>query len=480
MDTERMRNTARWFYETVFREEAIIPRRETAEPALPSQLAAARSLESGLSPAWQSREALFIKQGKLLADFEDNCPYEREVVRYFPTYQSLTDRELRGYFTWRGAVRRGDVRKTSLSYAFLYIYELLNQIGVDDPQEGWSRLTRFRDSYLPLDGRIGPYLEQWLLDYVVYYELDPAPVADSRKIRFDSSLWALEDVRKQPKEAVVAAVETLAPGWLGRSKFYRENREEMGEVIVRVLRQMDDHYEKRCKKTLTEQYFGPYDLYPVRLFDSAVFYDRSKGRTCAVQLDEVRIYHCQSGLWSVQKYGCPERPSRKLEDLMKAIDCAMRRQTEYRQQIKSDLDTKWLLKLIDQTVQAVLEEKRAAEAKKIRLDPARLAAIRRDAEVTRDRLIVEEEAMEEELPPPAPVEEAPDTPLEGEEYRLLQCLLYGRPIDWVRSQGLLLSVLVDGINEKLFDTFADTVLTCDEPPQVLEDYEEELKGMVHP
>ena len=40
----------------------------------------------------------------------------------------------------------------------------------------------------------------------------------------------------------------------------------------------------------------------------------------------------------------------------------------------------------------------------------------------------------------------------------------------------ILSVLVDSINETLYDTFADTVLTPDEPPEVLEDYLEELKA----
>ena len=64
------------------------------------------------------------------------------------------------------------------------------------------------------------------------------------------------------------------------------------------------------------------------------------------------------------------------------------------------------------------------------------------------------------------------------EYRLLQCLLYGRDAGWVQAEGWLLSVLVDGINEKLFDTFQDSVL--DDTPQLVEDYIDELKEMVRP
>ena len=96
--------------------------------------------------------------------------------------------------------------------------------------------------------------------------------------------------------------------------------------------------------------------------------------------------------------------------------------------------------------------------------------------------MVEEEA-EEEAPPaqtPAPAEEPEDTPLTRDEYRLLQSLLYGRDYGWVRSSGLMLSVLVDGINDKLYDTFSDSVLLGDDPPELIEDYIADLKEMIHP
>ena len=39
-------------------------------------------------------------------------------------------------------LRRGEIRKTSLSFAFLYIYELINQIGVPDPAHYFSMCER--------------------------------------------------------------------------------------------------------------------------------------------------------------------------------------------------------------------------------------------------------------------------------------------------------------------------------------------------
>lgn len=434
-------------------------------------------------PAYrQSRESIFIKQGKLLAAYEDDYVYDRRVTHYFPTYQSLTDPELRGYFSWRTKLRRGNLQKTSLTYAFLYIYELLNQIGVADPVDGYRKLTEFRDAYGALDDGILPYLNLWLMDYVVYYNLDAGLLADTPQVRFNRGIAVLDSIQSRGDEEVIRAVKQLSPKWLERSKFYRGYREDCDTVIVRVLRRMSAHYNARCKKTMVEQYFGSFSQYRVILFDAAVFHERQVEGSRQYKVDENYIYRCRNGLWSVQKYNCLPHSNGKLGDVLKAIDGVMRECYGYGRPIQYKLDTKWILKIIQEEARNLLAEKKAAEEKKITIDYSRLARIRSDAAVTRDRLMVEEEA-EEEAPPvqtPAPAEEPEDTPLTRDEYRLLQSLLYGRDYSWVRSSGLMLSVLVDGINDKLYDTFSDSVLLGDDPPELIEDYIADLKEMIHP
>lgn len=434
-------------------------------------------------PAYrQSRESIFIKQGKLLAAYEDDYVYDRRVTHYFPTYQSLTNPELRGYFSWRTKLRRGNLQKTSLTYAFLYIYELLNQIGVTDPMDGYRKLKEFRDAYGALDDGILPYLNLWLMDYVVYYNLDAGLLADTPQVRFNRGIAVLDSIRSRGDEEVIRAVKQLSPKWLERSKFYREYREDCDTVIVRVLRRMSAHYNARCKKTMVEQYFGSFSQYRVILFDAAVFHERQVEGSRQYKVDENYIYRCRNGLWSVQKYNCLPHSNGKLGDVLKAIDGVMRECYGYGRPIQYKLDTKWILKIIQEEARNLLAEKKAAEEKKITIDYSRLARIRSDAAVTRDRLMVEEEA-EEEAPPvqtPAPAEEPEDTPLTRDEYRLLQSLLYGRDYGWVRSSGLMLSVLVDGINDKLYDTFSDSVLLGDDPPELIEDYIADLKEMIHP
>jgi hypothetical protein len=174
-----------------------------------------------------------------------------------------------------------------------------------------------------------------------------------------------------------------------------------------------------------------------------------------------------------------------LEDLLKTVDAVMREEYGYKHPIKYETETKWLIKLIREEIAALLAEKKAAQALHITIDYSRLDRIRQEAAITQEKLTVEEDMDEatlimtpESAMAPEPASADPDCLLSGPEYRLLQCLLYGRSINWVQTEGHMLSVLVDSINETLYETFLDSVL--DDTPELIEDYIEDLKEMVAP
>ena len=306
MDSYRTKNTAQWFFDQIFRDEAIQPRKAPPAEKIPSMLRTARAFENSPGNSW---EAIFLKQAKFLANYEDDFSFHGDVVRYFPTYQALTDQELRGYFSWRTKLRAGNLQKTSLSFAFLYIYELLNQIGTVSPIDGYRKLLAFRDNYGTLDAGILPYLNRWLTDYVIYYNLDANLLAESKRVLFDRSISVLEWIQDQDDQKIMYAVKQLAPKWLSRSKFYGENQIDCDTVIVRVIRRVSEHYASRTKKTMVEQFFGKRSEYQTRLFDSAVFCDPHKVRSFEYVLDPCCVYRCQNGLWSVSKYAGLPRPN---------------------------------------------------------------------------------------------------------------------------------------------------------------------------
>lgn len=525
MDAKRMQHAAEWLHSTVFKDEAIRPRPAAKSEPLPPLILSARSLENGRYQKWQSMDSVFMKQGKLLANYEDDYAYDGDLKCYYPTYQALTNRELRGYFSWRTKLRQGEVTECPLSFAFLYVYELLNQIGVSDPMDGYRKLAAFREAYGALDKRILSYLQRWMADYVVYYGLPAALLSDSPQLIREQSIAIMEDIPGRDTEEMIRAVKTLSSGGLEHSRFYAENRQEMDTVIVRVLERVSAHYAARCKKSMAEQYFGSLEEAPALMFESAVFCNPLKRRSYAYPVSGQYAYRCENGRWFVRRHFSPPGDASRLDALLKTIESVMRRQMNYRYPLKSKLDQKWLLRIIEEETGALLAQKKAAEERKVTIRYAQLDKIRQDAAFTQQKLMVEEEmdrplgpevlqaqsSMAPESPAPqkqpvfkpespAPQEQPsimPESPalqarpsftpepaggeeaaLSPPEYRLLQCLLYGGDTGWVQAEGYLLSVLVDGINEKLYERFQDTVL--DGGAQPLEDYIEDLKGMVCP
>lgn len=482
MDPYRLKITAEWFRNTVFEEGKITPPVNQKQFRLPPAITAARSLENTPKNLWVSRESIFLKQAKLLASYEDDYddPSFASVTRYYPTYQSLTDQELRAYFSWRTKLRRGRLQETSLTFVFLYIYELINQIGAGDPLDGYRMLVDFRDAYLKIDPAILPYVNRWLLDYAVYYDLDPALLASLPALVLDQHISVLEDIQRQEPAAIMRAVKALSGKWLEHSKFYAACPEDMDAVAVRVLRRMSDHYAARCKKSFLDQYYGPRRQGEIRLFDSAVFCDPLKKRSAVYTLTPSWVYTCENGLWYVEKRVHVPGTKANLNALMKTIDGLMREASGFGHPIQPPACTKWVERIIRQEIQAQLAEKEAAEKKKIHIDFTQLAKIRQDAAATREKLIVEEDAPEPPPPPPPAAEPAglEAQALDPAEYRLLQCLLYGGSLDWIRAEGHMLSVLADGVNSKLYDAFQDSVM--DDAPQLVEDYIDDLKEMIRP
>lgn len=480
----------------IYRDEAIpnapVP---TPKPPTPKLLRAMRSLVTMTRDAWQSRAELFLKQARLMAAYEDNYVYNGTVNQYFPTYDSLSDAQLRGYFTWRTAVREGRVEKRGMSYASLYVYELLHLIGCRDAQDGYEKLCAFCAAYCSIDPQIAHYIADWEDEFVIYYGLDPKRITYGgdglMRHQQDDAIHTMLHRAEHTAEAVMAALCTLSSYRLERSKLYRAHTAEVNAVVLRVLDRTAEYYEKHRQISFFDDLIAVEQTAPVRLFSSAVFQPPKEEPDRVYEVHPLRRYECVSGYWTLHSYERPERAAQRLGVFLRGVDAGLRAHFGITE-IRPPKLKKWQAKIIDEEITTFLAEQRAAETRRVRLDFSQLARIRTDADVTQERLIVEEEEppmmpsfepspvvptpSSEDTLPAAPVmtEGAGDiNGLDASELRLLRTLLGDGDLAWVRTEGRMLSVLVDGINEKLYDDFADTVIEGD-PPAVVPDYQDEL------
>lgn len=445
---------------------------------IPQAIKKARALEDSLYSYNQINEQLFYVQGKLLENYEDDFVYNENVIRYYPTYDRLSNDELRAYFSWRTKLRKGNIEKTSLSFAFLYIYELLNQIGTTDVSDGYHKLKNFKDEYTKLDSSVGMYINRWLNDYIIYNELDVALLANSKEVNYDNNLLVLIKHDNYKKDDIINSLNFLSSYKFINSPFYKKNKDLFEEVIISTFFKICTYYENHHRHDLFHDYFGYVEDRLVTLFMNCIFYRKGKFSDREYVIDEIRKYNYENGSWMVTGYSPYNIPCKRLGKLLKTIDAMARTKFNFSRSLKKEMALKWLDKIINDEIDVIISKKK--ETKVIEIDFSKLSTIRSDAEVTKNKLIIDEEQdeLDEEINQQEDEDENNDTNLSDNEYHLLKCLLYDMDYTWVKNKGLLLSVLVDNINEKLFDYFNDTILTNDDKLKIIEDYIDDLKGMI--
>lgn len=167
----RLRSSKAFSTTKTYADEPIIRRGSQMDSYLPQKIGQMRELQRTPRGRTWSETRLFYEQARLMEDFEDNCPYHGQFQSYYPTYRTMTDRQLRGYFTWRARVRAGQVEQTATSFAYVYLYELLMGIGVEPGRKAFDAIEAFWKTYRQFDPGMDRYVPEWLVDYVVEHDL---------------------------------------------------------------------------------------------------------------------------------------------------------------------------------------------------------------------------------------------------------------------------------------------------------------------
>ena len=568
MAEARTHQSAR-FSNEIYADEPILKTGRQMQNFLPDQYRKMREISrwqddpKGGAGRWLSEAELFYRQGLLMADFEDDCPYNGTFKSYFPTYNAMSDRQLRGYFTWRAQVRRGTVEETSTSFAFLYLYELICGIGVDNPLDGFNKIKAFWDVYRAFEPGIDRFARVWLQDYAVFHGLDPKLLRDSKTVMFDNALIELRRAARDlvpapapsgqtPKrrktseptlplppdevreERLMAAINALSTYNLSSSRLDRSHHRDLRHVACAVYVRMARYYDTHRKTGIVASLFGEETAMPYTMFASAVFFAPERHEDCEYRLDPIHIYRCQNGFWECMRIHGSRQKSSKLGEMMRACDQRLRLALDPAHPLKEEKVPKYMAKIIDDEIVAWLSWDAAHQPVKIDIDLSQLGHIRSAAAQTREALLIDEEREDG-----APVEaettlieqpstesapgmtaepgemtiqhDEPDEPtVSTEEFGVVAPLLVSVPApvtpapteaatelapaataylralleqnaaqatSAVERSGQSEDMLVDSINEALFDLVGDTVIEFGAAgPQIIEDYEADVRG----
>ena len=458
----------------------------------------------------------FYRQGKFMEDYEDDAPWNNEFRRYFATYHDLNLNQLRGFFAWRTRVRKGEFYPITASMAYMYIYELLNMIGTASPEESLRKMKEFEAGYLDAgygDKVMRDNLHRWILEFAVLSGMpakETISYIDPKYVERDRLLMILRKPGEHSDDEIFEALSGLTGGKIEKSSVIRKEPERGKHLYAEVWRYMSEKYEDDGWDIFTAC-FGKLRRYAWHPLANAVYLDRKKREDMEYKVTECHRYVYKDGEWSEIRYGELYFDKFRIHAILHEADRQIRRYLGTGSYLKQKEGEEWITPFVE----AVLEADRAAveEAKKpkITIDLSGLDKIRRDAQITRDSLLTEEEMQEQagsEMPemqlPEAPEQQLSESPqpmveleaplvynaadsatievpsLDDVHAQILAALMHGRSVsELIRSNYLMPAVVADTINEALFDEIGDNVLTCDgNEIGLVEDYRLDLEDLL--
>ena len=359
--------------------------RETAIPGrseLPARIEAIYACEDFLSAA------------RAMEDYEDNCPFAGTVPLYQPAYRDLTPNELRGYFTWRAALRRGEVSAHCDAFVYLYLSELMLGVGAANAAEALDRMDVFASAYFSAgygSEALQRNFKNWRFEYAVLNRVDAARVRayENPALRhWDEALTALREPEKQSDEVVFAALAEFGGKKLTEARSVKGLGDKAGFYYAAIWRS--------CAPLLFAACFGNMRMREWKPFSDAprlkAVCERA-GQAFSFQLNELRSFAATGSGFTEYSYLRQQFDSKRFFAFLKEADTALRVRF-LRGKASNNMSAAQDIALQEAFAQAFSRCAAAEAAQKLAAVPVRrekLADIRAAAAVTTAALLTEAE-----------------------------------------------------------------------------------------
>ena len=465
---------------------------------------------------------IFYDQGKFMEDFEDDYERVMPFTVHYPYYQRMSVEQLRTYFTWRIQVRKGDIATVPTSYAFLYMYELLNQIGVESPGEGLSKLLFFWRKFREVDAIVDKYIFQWLKDYHIYYPLTQsfAEFVATNDLTLEYPTVFGYSSNEENSFDIFARISKYK---VKESVFYtEENAEVISKCFYFILERFREIFreDNQCFEDLI--FYSQSEGLSWSPFRRALFYPMLELSSRQVVISEKEVYICTDEGWQYKGVMLSEQGRRLMGYIMREMECSLRKMLKFKHKLTANpevcsernlttLKEKGIIfpKAIEEWV---MEFYRQYTRTEVKVDARNLSQIRKQALQTQEKLIVPEEGTHKKDEVQVELKKVSGQSLQQEavesqdknqlenihpqqlektknndpwsnfkdsltevEREALKLLLEGQSIQAsALERGIMLEVLIDGINEKAMDSIGDTLLETDDSVSIHEEYMEKL------
>ena len=445
----------------------------------------------------------FYNQGKCMEDYEDDAPWYGDLLRYFPAYHDLNVKQLRGYFTWRKNIRHGQYNKTCSSFVYIYLYELLNGIGTESPQDSMDKMESFMENYVERglgDPSIKSNLKRWMPEFAVLFDF-PAKVIlameQSGRTARDQILTALKDPDEFSDEEVFNAMLRYASPKVVNSPVMTTDFGKAAKLFSSIWRHAASSYEENGRD-LFSKCFGALKTHPWYPLGNAIYLEQRELTDREYVINALKKYSCRDGAWEETRIDPITKDRNAFFEFMHVVDMRSRRILRTGRYLRHREGEEWAEACVDAALNEMRKEAREAAKPKVSLDLSGLDKIREDAGVTRDSLLTEEEmgfeasaataeeaasaaeTPEREAEVPAGYDDMSSDVLDDFQTAVLRLLLEGRSAASLITENLQMpEIVADSINESLFDDIGDNAVDCNDGElSLVEDYIEDISQII--
>ena len=453
---------------------------------IPKRIKQMRQMYEYGKESYSAKAKNFYRQGMFMQDYIDSIPWTEEFNCYYPTYHDMSVTQLRGYFSWRSKVRNGVLEQISSSAVYVYLYELLNEIGCTSPEDSFQKMIAFRKRYLDsrfADHRVISNLNTWMKEFAVLHSLPKETVReilDPEIVQRDHAIEVLRNPKEYSDEVFNSLLQ-FGSNTVLKSPVLKEHPEN-GVYMFGVLWQLVSDAFHRDGKDLFEECFGKAVTSFWRPLSNAVYYNRSNVESSDYSLTEAHSFQCRNGVWKQTVFEKRNIHSERINSFLRAADAQLRIWYNTGKNLKLRPADSWLVPYMEEAAKMLHQSERKAAILSVKIDLSGLDRIRQDAETTQNQLLTDDERLEmteQEIIQNAG-EKADDVPFDHTVVSILRMLLSDHdPSEFVRQNHLTSSLAADLINDALMDILGDTAVSCDDDRlMIVEDYRKDLMSIL--
>ena len=439
----------------------------------------------------------FYEQSKAAENFDEEGDYPADnTSSVYPSLSRMSVQQLRGYYSWRTKIRRGNIVRAPYSYITLYIAELMNLIGAPDADGAFDTLAGFIRSYSECDSYIMFQGLMWIKDFSVYYGINPEKYrAFMREIKGETGitgglydeLCVLSAPDDYVDERLFDACCTLSSYKLSSSKWARQRPAEAIKLVCLCYRALYEKYKDTNRGILN--LICPFirkTAYSMRLGN--FFYKSAPHPDCVYRLSPIDIYECKDGAWTHTglELITPAYKSPDLGVILKTVDYYARLSDGIVPPLQLPPVRENHRKIIEKTVSdyhaEILAREKKIRLESIQIDRGLLHGIRQDSDINRERLMTDSERDAEitpQQPEEAPAREKPAQVFSQLQKGFLSLILSGGNLRaYAKENGTFVSALADGINEITLELLGDVAVEYDgDSAEITQDYITDVKEL---